>query len=82
MSKSRKKICGGTICCCKSQKRGKQAASRRFRRKEHRLITMASYDKLPMSSIELTDPWNLGGDGKTVYSWDKNDETYIKYIRK
>ncbi len=43
---------------------------------------MASYDNLPMRSIELTDQWNLGGDGKIVYSWNKDDEIYIKYIRK
>lgn len=82
MSRSRKKVCGGTICCCKSQKRGKQIASRRFRRNEHRLIAMGKYYSLPIRSRELTSPWDLGGDGKTVYSRTPGDEVYERYIRK
>lgn len=82
MSRSRKKVCGGTICCCKSQKRGKQIASRKFRRNEHRLMAMGKYHSLPIRSIEITSPWDLGGDGKGVYSWDVKEEIYLKFTRK
>lgn len=33
MSRSRKKFLAGVVCGCKSQKRGKQVASKRFRRR-------------------------------------------------
>ena len=33
MSRSRKKFPAGVNCCCKSQKKGKKVASKRFRRK-------------------------------------------------
>lgn len=82
MGKSKKKICGGTACCCKSQKHGKQLASRRFRRAEHRLIACMNYESLPLRSIELTSPWDLGGDGKYVYTWDVYDEVFRIYTRK
>lgn len=82
MSRSRKKVCGGTICCCKSQKRGKQIASRRFRCNVHRLMAIGKFDSLPIRSIELTSAWDLGGDGKTVYSRTPGDEVYERYIRK
>lgn len=82
MGKSRKRVCAGTNCCCKSQKKGKQLASRRFRRKEHLLIEHKMFDSLPKRSLEVTCPWDLGGDGKNVYSWDPNDEFYAKWIRK
>ena len=38
MSRSRKRMPGSTWCCCKSQKKGKQASSRKFRRKAHVLL--------------------------------------------
>lgn len=82
MGKSRKRVCAGTNCCCKSQKKGKQTASRRFRRKEHQLIVLGRFESLPKHSIEVTSPWDLGGDGKRVYTWNPNDEFYFKYIRK
>lgn len=82
MGKSRKKVCGGTNCCCKSQKKGKQLASRRFRRKEHLMIAHQRFDSLPKRSFEITSPWDLGGDGKRVYSWNPNDEFYEKCLRK
>ena len=33
MSRSRKRMPGSTRCCCKSQKKGKQASSCKFRRR-------------------------------------------------
>ncbi len=82
MGKSRKKVCAGTNCCCKSQKKGKQIASRRFRRKEHLMIEHRMFDSLPRRSIEVTCPWDLGGDGKSVYSWNPHNPFYAKWIRK
>lgn len=82
MGKSKKKVCGGTVCVCKSQKKGKQFASRRFRRKVKTLMANEKYDSLPRRSIEITSTWNLGGDGKFVYSWNKSEEIYAKFIRK
>lgn len=82
MSKSRKKICGGTNVCCKSQKRGKQFASRKFRRKAYQLLLKGRYDSLPQKSMEVTSPWNLGGDGKRVYCWAPNGGIFERFTRK
>ena len=60
MSRSRKKFPGGTCCCCKSQKRGKTIASKRFRRRTRVLIKKEAYEHLPLKSIELTSSWDLG----------------------
>ena len=43
MSRSRKRMPGSTWCCCKSQKKGKQASSRKFRRKAHNCMANSSY---------------------------------------
>ena len=82
MGKSRKRVCAGTVYCCKSQKKGKQLASRRFRRREHLMINHERFNSLPVRSFEVTNPWDLGGDGKMVYTWNSNDEFYAKDIRK
>ncbi len=47
MSRSRKKFPAGVNCCCKSQKKGKKVASRRFRRKVKVLMHQESYERLP-----------------------------------
>ena len=82
MSKSRKKFPGGTCCCCKSQKRGKVVASKRFRRRTRTLIQQRLYEYLPLKSIELTSPWDLGGDGKSFYGFHPGCEWYVKLLRK
>lgn len=46
------------------------------------MIEHERFDSLPRRSIELTSPWDLGGDGKSVYSWNPNDEFYAKWVRK
>ncbi|WP_244436576.1 hypothetical protein [Bacteroides timonensis] len=33
------------------------------------LISQGKYELLPTHSIELTSPWDLGGDGKTYYGY-------------
>lgn len=81
-SRSRKKFPAGVNCCCKSQKKGKKVASKRFRRKVKVLMHQESYEQLPFLSIELTSPWNLGGDGNSFYGfrieYDRNEKVMRK----
>ena len=71
MSRSRKKNPVRTIAACKSQKAGKTAASRRFRRIA-KMLLQGGKDLLPEKSIEITKTYNLGGDGK-VYRPDEQN---------
>lgn len=71
MSRSRKKIAGGTWACCKSQKIGKKICHRKFRRRND-LYKM--WQAVP--SLEL------GGDGKAIYTLDKESEMYKRMTRK
>ena len=82
MSRSRKRTAAGTWCCCKSQKRGKQTSSRKFRRCEHVAIKLGQYETLPMRQREVMNQWNLGGDGKHYYGYRPDEEWYRKAIRK
>ena len=69
--------------CCKSQKRGKQACNRKFRHQEHRLTSVGDYERLPVFTIEVMNPWDLGGDGKGYFhADDPYDEWFIKLMRK
>lgn len=81
MSKSRKRIPSGTWTLCKSRKKGKQLSHRRFRRYEHVAVASKREDSLPYRQIELTCPWDLGGDGKWCY-WGILDDEMKRYIRK
>ena len=65
-----------------SQKKGKKVASRRFRRKVKVLMHQESYERLPFFSIELTSPWDLGGDGKSFYGFRSECDWYEKVMRK
>ena len=82
MSRSRKKFPAGVVCGCKSQKRGKQVASKRFRRRVRILMRLRKYERLPYRSTELTSPWDLGGDGKCFYGYHPDKEWYAKVMRK
>ena len=82
MSRSRKRTPVSTWCCCKSQKRGKQSSSRKFRRHEHQMMATENYDRLPLRSYEVMEPWSLGGDGKFYHKPRPYDEWYIKLMRK
>lgn len=57
-------------------------ASKRFRRKVKVLMHQESYEQLPFLSIELTSPWNLGGDGNSFYGfrieYDRNEKVMRK----
>ena len=79
MGKSRKKTCAGTWVAC-SQKRGKAKSHRRFRRRERTMIQNAKYDRLPLLQRELTNQYDLGGDGKAY--WRVDGELRIMLTRK
>ena len=77
MSRSRKHNPGGTIACCKSQKQGKRSSSRKLRRLVRTLLNTRGEDAvLPRKGRELTNQWDLGGDGKQY--WVKHDEKWMR----
>ena len=82
MSRSRKRMPGSTWCCCKSQKRGKQASSRKFRRMMRVLLHQGKNHLLPLKSFEVMSPWDLGGDGKAFFGFHPEEEWYVKLMRK
>ena len=71
-----------TWCCCKSQKKGKQASNRKFRRKAHVLLHQGKAHLLPFKSFEVMSPWDLGGDGKHFWGFHPEEEWCIKLMRK
>ena len=38
--------------------------------------------KLVFRMREVMNTWDMGGDGKWVYTWDKNDPSFERYTRK
>ena len=38
--------------------------------------------KLPLRQIELTSPWDLGGDGKRFYGYYPDELWYQRVMRK
>lgn len=66
MSRTRKKNPGHTWCG-NSQKRGKQTSNKKFRRREHIQIRKGNFLSLPLRTKELTNPYDLGGDGKGYF---------------
>ena len=76
MSRSRKKVCAGMFTCgCKSRKMGKKQCHGKFR-------AAVRSGKLVYRMREVMNTWDMGGDGKCVYTWDKNHPCYEKYTRK
>ena len=82
MGKSKKRTPVCTNCCCKSQKRGKRISHRKFRRKESILLHTGKYSQLPRKQHELTESWDLGGDGKSYFHGLLNEDWYIRLMRK
>lgn len=82
MSRSRKKVPISCGAGCKSQKRGKQVCNRKFRRREHLALGSGHFERLPFQSIEIMDPWDLGGDGKCFWGFSPKEEWYRKEMRK
>ncbi|MBQ6065023.1 MAG: hypothetical protein IJK87_15575 [Prevotella sp.] len=81
MSKSRKKTPIGTYYC-PSQKRGKQFCNRKFRHRERILLCKDRPLDLPLRTREVTNPWDLGGDGKTFWGFHPKEDWYQKFMRK
>lgn len=74
MSRSRKKVAGGTFAVCKSQKRGKQFSNRKFRAMER--LALHHGTEPPHKQHEATEPWDLGGDGKGIYGFGKEYDVF------
>jgi hypothetical protein len=81
MGKSKKRLPGGPYVG-HSQKRGKQNSHRRFRRREHILIQSGFYDFMPYCQYEITNQWDLGGDGKGFWGYHPDEEWFAKAMRK
>ena len=67
-----------------SDKKGKQEANRKFRRKEKSMIKWGKLFKLPMRVREVFNAYSMPKDGKTYlghWKFDKEKE-YEKIIRK
>jgi len=79
---SRKRTPISCWVCCKSQKRGKQVCNRKFRRREHQVIRVGEYERLPLLTIEIMSPWDLGGDGKGYHHGKPTEEWFIRMMRK
>ena len=45
-------------------------------------MRLRKYERLPYRSMELTSPWDLGGDGKCFYGYHPDKEWYAKIMRK
>ena len=62
-------------CGCKSRKMGKKQCHGKFR-------AAVRSGRLVYRMREVMNTWDMGGDGKGVYTWDKNHPYYEKYTRK
>ena len=82
MSRSRKRTPVTCWVGCKSQKRGKQICSRKFRRQVHQLISVGRLEQLPFLMREVMESWDLGGDGKGYVHADSSEEWFVKMMRK
>ena len=82
MSRSKKRTPITYWAGCQSQKRGKQVCNRKFRRRERMAISTSQFEQLPYRTIEVMNPWDLGGDGKAYYHAEPTDEWFIKLMRK
>ena len=71
MSRSYKKTPVRTMLMRMSQHPGKKAASRRFRRVA-KMRLQEGKEVLPEKSTEITDTYDLGGDGKVYRPDDLN----------
>lgn len=62
-------------CGCKSRKKGKKVCYKKFR--------MSESNGKPLHRMrEVMDSWDMGGDGKRVYTFDRDSEDYKRYTRK
>lgn len=81
MGKSKKKNPAGPYVG-HSQKRGKKNSHGRFRRYEHMILQIENFDRLPFYQHEITNQWDLGGDGKGFWGFAPDEEWFKKALRK
>lgn len=62
-------------CGCKSRKKGKKVCHKKFRLRD-------KSDRPFYKMIEAMNTWDIGGDGKKVFTWDKNSEEFKRITRK
>jgi hypothetical protein len=83
MSRSFKKnsICG---IAGDSDKKGKQKANRKFRRKEKMFLQMSFFNKIPIKLREVFNVYDLPKDGKAYFGKLKNKDfkLFLKLLRK
>jgi hypothetical protein len=46
------------------------------------LIQSESFDSLPYRQYEITNQWDLGGDGKWFWGFAPDEEWFIRAMRK
>ena len=63
-------------------RKGKQASSRKFRRRANVLLHQGKHHLLPLKSFEVMSPWDLGGDGKAFFGFHPEEEWYVNLMRK
>ena len=54
----------------------------RFRRRERILMRCEFFDRLPYRQYEITNQWDLGGDGKWFWGFAPGEDWFIKAMRK
>ena len=54
----------------------------RFCHRERMLIQSENFDSLPHRQYEITNQWDLGGDGKCFWGLAPDEEWFIRFMRK
>jgi hypothetical protein len=88
MSRSRKKVCAGGICCGSNHEWYK-VEHRRERRAVKQKLLVYQDDPLLPGSKEFGDPWMSPTDGKHIYYYEGevkrglvDKKTYRRWVRK
>lgn len=88
MSRSRKKVCAGGICCGSNHEWYKDE-HRRERRVVRQILNTCQDDSLLPDSKEFADPWCSPTDGKHIYYYEGevkkgmvDKKTYMRWVRK
>lgn len=88
MSRSRKRICAGNICCGTNHEWSKDEHRRERREVKQKLLIYQDDSILPHPK-EFSNPWDSPTDGKHIYYYEGelkrglvDRETYMRWIRK
>ena len=54
----------------------------RFMRRRNLMIQSENFDSLPYRQYEITNQWDLGGDGKCFWGFAPDEEWFIRSMRK